>query len=69
MRAERPGKVLPVGWVGKALAIFEDQPEVVAQLKEGVGQSALEFEDKFSGAAAIRVVGDRMRGCLATVGR
>jgi hypothetical protein len=68
VRAERPGKVVPAGWVGKALAVFEDQPEVVAQLKEGVGQSALEFEDRFSGAMAIRVVGDRSAAAMPRLG-
>ena len=48
--AERPGKLLPASWVGRAVAIFEDQPETIVQLAAGGGQAALDVDDKFSGA-------------------
>jgi hypothetical protein len=41
------------------LLVFEDQPEFVANLNSGAGQASLEANDKFSGAAAIRITPDQ----------
>jgi hypothetical protein len=41
------------------LAIFEDQPELIAALKEGGGQITLHEEEKYSGKASIRVTPDQ----------
>ena len=63
--AERPGKLLPINWVGKALAIFEDHAEFLTDLGAGGGQATLDMDDKFSGVASVKIVGDRekMRDC------
>ena len=49
----------PNGRLGKPLAIFEDQPEIVANLTEGGGQATLVTDDKFSGKAAVKVTPDQ----------
>ena len=41
------------------LAIFEDQPEIVANLNQGNGQISLVNDDKFSGKAAVKVTPDQ----------
>ena len=41
------------------LAIFEDQPEFVASLTQGDGSAALASDDKFTGAASVRVMPDQ----------
>jgi hypothetical protein len=41
------------------LPIFEDQPEVVAALTQGGGMATLLPDDKFSGAASIKVTPDQ----------
>jgi hypothetical protein len=41
------------------LAVFEDQPEFVTNLKLGSGQATLEPTDKFSGGAAVKVTPDQ----------
>ena len=41
------------------LAVFEDQPEFVANLKLGGGQATLETGEKFSGAASLKVTPDQ----------
>lgn len=41
------------------LAIFEDQPEIVANLNQGNGQISLVSDDKFSGKAAVKVTPDQ----------
>ena len=41
------------------LAVFEDQPEFVALLKEGGGEIALHEADKYSGKASIRITPDQ----------
>ncbi len=56
---ERPGKLLPTNWVGKALAIFEDHAEFATEISAGGGQATLETGDKFSGTAAFKIVGYR----------
>jgi hypothetical protein len=43
----------------KALAVFEDQPEFVANLKDGNGTAALEAADKFSGTHSVKVTPDQ----------
>lgn len=43
----------------KPLAVFEDQPEFVANLTEGGGQAALFGEEKYSGAASVKVTPDQ----------
>ena len=43
----------------KPLAIFEDQPEIIANLTEGGGQATLVTDDKFSGKAAVKVTPDQ----------
>jgi hypothetical protein len=40
-------------------AIFEDQPEIVANLNQGGGQITLVSDDKFSGKAAVKVTPDQ----------
>jgi hypothetical protein len=62
--AEREGMLLPANWVGKALAIFEDQSEFLTSLKDGGGQMTLETGDKFSGSAAVKVLGERLSTSL-----
>jgi hypothetical protein len=57
--AERPGKILPTNWVGKALAIFEDHAEFPTEINAGGGQVTLDTDDKFSGTAAFKIVGYR----------
>lgn len=44
-----------VGTAAPGLVLFEDEPELVAALKEGGGQVALSTTDRFSGQAALRV--------------
>jgi hypothetical protein len=41
------------------LAIFEDQPEIVANLNQGNGQISLVNDDKYSGTAAVKVTPDQ----------
>jgi hypothetical protein len=41
------------------LALFEDQPEFAASLTEGGGQAEVTTDDKYSGAASIRVTPDQ----------
>jgi hypothetical protein len=41
------------------LAIFEDQPEFVANLTQGAGVAALEPSEKYSGAASVKVTPDQ----------
>jgi|GEM_PF-223631 len=41
------------------LAIFEDQPEFVANLTEGMGTATLVMDDKLSGAASVKVTPDQ----------
>ena len=41
------------------LAVFEDQPEFVANLKTGGGQATLETNEKFSGTASVKVTPDQ----------
>lgn len=43
----------------KPLAIFEDQPEIVANLNQGGGQLTLVSDDKFSGKSAAKVTPDQ----------
>jgi hypothetical protein len=43
----------------KALAVFEDQPEFVANLKDGGGTAALEAADKYSGTHSVKVTPDQ----------
>ncbi len=43
----------------KPLAIFEDQPEFVANLNQGGGQATLVSEDKYSGTASVKVTPDQ----------
>jgi hypothetical protein len=43
----------------KPLAIFEDQPEIVANLNQGGGQITLVNDDKFSGKVAVKVTPDQ----------
>ena len=43
----------------KPLAVFEDQPEFVANLTEGGGQATLDAEEKYSGAASVKVTPDQ----------
>ncbi len=43
----------------KPLAIFEDQPEFVANLKEGGGQATLFSEEKYAGTASVKVTPDQ----------
>jgi hypothetical protein len=50
-----PGGRPPV----QPLAVFEDQPEFVASLTEGGGQATLDAEQKFSGAASVKVTPDQ----------
>ena len=59
LSAERPGKMLPLNWLGRALALFEDQPEFLVDLRDGGGAATLVSDDKFSGALALKLVGDR----------
>ncbi len=51
-----PGEKPPVE---KPLTIFEDQAEFVASLNEGGGQASLLSEEKFSGAASVKVTPDQ----------
>ena len=51
-----PGEKPPVE---KPLAIFEDQAEFVANLKEGGGQASLNTEEKYSGTASVKVTPDQ----------
>lgn len=41
------------------LAVFEDQPEFVASLTQGNGMATLAADDKFSGAASVKVTPDQ----------
>ncbi|HEY2840632.1 MAG TPA: hypothetical protein VGJ26_15860 [Pirellulales bacterium] len=41
------------------LAVFEDQPEFVANLNQGMGTATLITDDKLSGAAAVKVTPDQ----------
>ena len=43
----------------KPLAVFEDQPEFVADLNQGAGQIELVTDDKYSGKAAVKVTPDQ----------
>ncbi len=45
--------------VEKPLAVFEDQPEFVANLTEGGGQAALYSDEKYSGAVCVKVTPDQ----------
>ena len=45
--------------VDAALSVFEDQPEFVAALTEGSGTATLITDDKFSGAASVKVTPDQ----------
>ena len=51
-----PGEKPPVE---KPLAIFEDQAEFVANLNQGGGQASLFVDEKYSGAASIKVTPDQ----------
>ena len=66
--ADRPGKLLPINWVGKALAIFEDQLEFPAEINGGGGQATIEHDDKFSGDVALKIVGQRDNARLPRLG-
>ncbi len=66
--AERPGKLLPINWVGKALAIFEDQAEFLTEINAGAGNALLDSDDKFSGSAAVKIVGQRENARLPRLG-
>ncbi len=66
--AERPGKLIGINWIGKALAVFEDQLDFATDMNEGGGQSTLEYDDVFSGRAAIKVVGQREKARLPRLG-
>jgi hypothetical protein len=47
------------------LTIFEDQPEFVANLNQGNGTATLAADDKYSGAASVKVTpGQRFSGAL-----
>jgi hypothetical protein len=50
-----PGPVPP----SQPFAIFEDQPEFVADLLEGAGTARLEDKDKYSGKASVKVTPDQ----------
>ncbi len=41
------------------LAIFEDQPEFIANLNEGNGQASLDADDKYSGTSSAKVTPDQ----------
>jgi hypothetical protein len=41
------------------LAVFEDQPEFVASLTQGNGMATLAADDKYSGAASVKVTPDQ----------
>lgn len=41
------------------LVVFEDQPEFVAELKEGSGQATLDTSDRYSGTASVKVTPDQ----------
>jgi hypothetical protein len=43
----------------KPLAVFEDQPEFVANLTEGGGQATLFSDEKYSGAVSVKVTPDQ----------
>lgn len=43
----------------KPLAVFEDQPEFVANLTEGGGQASLFGDEKYSGTASVKVTPDQ----------
>jgi hypothetical protein len=45
--------------VEKPLAVFDDQPEFVANLTEGGGQAALFSDEKYSGAVCVKVTPDQ----------
>jgi hypothetical protein len=49
----------PVPKPEQPLAVFEDQPEFVAQLNQGAGKISLVTDDKFSGTAAAKVTPDQ----------
>lgn len=50
------------------LAIFEDQPEFATNLTQGNGAASLATDDKFSGAASVKVTpGQRFNGMLPGV--
>ena len=51
-----PGEKPPVE---KPLAVFEDQPEFVANLKEGGGTATLFDGEKYSGTASVKVTPDQ----------
>jgi hypothetical protein len=50
-----PGPVPP----SPPFAIFEDQPEFVAELLEGAGTAKLEDSDKYSGKSSVKVTPDQ----------
>jgi hypothetical protein len=41
------------------LAVFEDQPEFIANLTQGMGTATLVTDDKLSGAAAVKITPDQ----------
>jgi hypothetical protein len=41
------------------LAVFEDQPDFVASMNQGDGSASLATDDKFTGAASVRVMPDQ----------
>jgi hypothetical protein len=55
----KPPSPVAQGGPAKPLAIFEDQPEIIANLTEGGGQATLVTDDKFSGKAAVKVTPDQ----------
>ncbi len=57
--ATKPPAAVAQNSPDKLLAIFEDQPEIVANLTEGGGQATLVTDDKFSGKAAVKVTPDQ----------
>ncbi len=50
-----PGERPPV----EPLAVFEDQPEFIANLNEGSGEATLFTDEKYSGTASVRVTPDQ----------
>jgi hypothetical protein len=55
----KPAAAIAQSGPDKPLAIFEDQPEIVAHLTEGAGQATLVTDDKYSGKAAVKVTPDQ----------
>jgi mono/diheme cytochrome c family protein len=46
-------------WYDRTLVLFEDEEEIIGALKEGGGKAQLDRQDKFRGAAALVVSGQR----------